>query len=69
MILNTPPKPTAAIASRSATMPSRETLPFIQCHHTSGLAESGGARNVSSKASPPITSSATPAVTRKTASP
>ena len=32
-------------------MPARETLPFIQCHHTSGRAAGGGWRNVARRAS------------------
>jgi hypothetical protein len=36
--------PTRFIHSRSAVIPSRVTLPFIQCHQTRGLASSGGVR-------------------------
>ena len=39
-----PPRPICFIASRSAVMPSLVMLPFIQCHHVCGLAESGGLR-------------------------
>src|SRR6266566_1006667 len=39
-----PPRPICFIASKSAAMPSLVTLPFIQCHHVCGLAESGGLR-------------------------
>src|SRR5260221_8391067 len=38
----TPPMPTRFIHSRSRVIPSRVTLPFIQCHHTRGRAASGG---------------------------
>src|SRR3954463_15393441 len=37
-----PPRPTRFIASRSLVMPSRETFPFIQCHHVCDRADSGG---------------------------
>ena len=39
-----PPMPTRSIHSRSAVIPSRVTLPFIQCHQTRGFASSGGVR-------------------------
>ena len=41
-----PPRPICFIASRSAVMPSFVMLPFIQCHHVCGLAESGGLRKL-----------------------
>src|ERR1700733_4693716 len=37
--------PIRFIHSRSRRIPSLVTLPFIQCHQTRGLAESGGVRN------------------------
>src|SRR5215469_16613635 len=37
--------PTRCIHSRSFVIPSRVTLPFVQCHHVLGLAESGGFLN------------------------
>src|SRR5689334_13567318 len=37
-----PAMPTRFIHSMSFCTPSQETLPFIQCHHTRGRAESGG---------------------------
>src|SRR5688572_17449206 len=45
-----PPIPTRFIHSRSAVIPSRVTLPFIQCHQTRGLASSGGVRAARSRA-------------------
>src|SRR5207244_8159015 len=42
-------------------MPSLVTLPFNQCHHTRGLAESGGFLKSRSKASPEVCPLATPA--------
>ena len=39
-----PPRPICFIASKSAVMPSFVMLPFIQCHHVCGFAESGGLR-------------------------
>ena len=50
-IASTPPIPTRFIHSRSLRMPSSVTLPFIQCHHTRGLATDGGARKPCTSAS------------------
>src|SRR4029453_18079160 len=44
--------PTRCIHSRSSLMPSFVMLPFIQCHHTRGLASSGGAWKPCSSAAP-----------------
>ena len=43
-----PPRPIAAIASRSAVIPAFVTFPFIQCHQVWGLASCGGERKPSS---------------------
>src|ERR1700722_5553636 len=37
--------PERFIHSRSFVMPSSVTLPFVQCHHVRGLADSGGVMN------------------------
>src|SRR4029077_10977484 len=44
-----PPMPTRFIHSKSSLIPSLVMLPFIQCHHTRGLAEFGGFLNPSSR--------------------
>ena len=59
--MNTPPIPTRAIDSRSAVMPALVTLPFIQCHHTCGLAERGGVRNPFTRTSSADASATIPA--------
>ena len=46
-----PAMPTRFIPSRSAVMPSLVTLPFSQCHHTRGRADSGGSLKPRSSAS------------------
>ena len=53
--------PTRFIHSRSAVMPSLVTLPFSQCHHTRGLAESGGSLKPRSSASREVCPGAQPA--------
>ena len=62
-----PPMPTAAIASRSATIPSRVTLPFIQCHQTCGRAAGGGERKAERSWSSPAAPTAAVAQTRHSA--
>src|SRR5215469_6952305 len=52
--------PTLCIHSKSSLIPSLVMLPFIQCHHTRGLAESGGALNPASKGSPALATCACP---------
>jgi len=50
-----PPIPTRCIASRSAVIPARVTLPSIQCHHVWGLAVAGGNLKLrASKSAPPF---------------
>ena len=64
-----PPMPTAAMASRSATIPSRVTLPFIQCHQTCGRAAGGGERKAErswSSPAAPATAAANAAIIENT---